>query len=541
MLLGSGFLPMFAVTGSPSVQITYLLRDEFTTDRTAGAVNGTAAEPGGGGNRVVTDAGSRLVISDGELRISGGGTYNDPVIRWDSRSKAVGLAIGFTVIQTEATAGLIADFGWDDNSLADLREHVFFIDGTGKIFARDGNRFSTTYNLQISTAFASQTLYNLAIIMLDTQIVWCARGGIYASWTMLHKATRAAGAPATLWPALNMYNRAGAVREVVAAVLPTWNDGDSVVAALSDGNTITGGASSALDAFFRYERRITLSDLQSDFSMAGSYVGVSKTSDDYYLYIDLGGGYEWRLLMEKLANHDINALTTSEAWGGGFLSKTLAATGSVWEYAYSYPGTTPAQIGNGHGNERQTSLRFWLDGVEITPAMKATGSQLVVIREAILDNGTTDIGTSTTTYTLTPSSGLTLEVAFCWYSAPGSTPNGLVGMWPFVEDFNRGYLVGLDVGWNLATNQAVDSLATSTVSTRGVLLWESGGDWAMCQLRNSAVATYIQDRQDLGKIYPSEAPTLQAGNIQTITPVNYRVKRMASMATYNDLIVLPTA
>jgi hypothetical protein len=30
--------------------MAYLLQDEFTTDRAAGAVNGTAAEPGPGGN-----------------------------------------------------------------------------------------------------------------------------------------------------------------------------------------------------------------------------------------------------------------------------------------------------------------------------------------------------------------------------------------------------------------------------------------------------------------------------------------------------------
>ena len=537
MILGNGFLPMFA-GGSAAIEITYLLRDDFTTDRSGGAVNGTAPEPGPGGNRVAADTGSRMTISSAELQIALGGTYNDPVLRWSPLSKAVGLAIGFTVIQTEAASGLIADFGWDDNSSADLREHVFFI-SSGSIIARDGNRFSATYSATIGT-FAVQTLYNLALIMLDTQVVWCIKGGTYTSWTMLHKATRAAGAPATLWPALNTYNKNAAVREVVAAVLPTWSTGDSVVASLSDGNTITGGAASSLDAFFRYERRLTYEQLLSDFSLSGSYVGVSKSGTDYTFYIDLGGGDEWRLLYEDLANHDVNAITTAEIYNGGSMVQQLAASGSVWEYAYAYPGTTPSQIGNGHGNERMTSLRFWLDGVEITPTSKVTGSQLVVVREGILDDGTTDIGTSVVTYTMTPSSGLTLEVTFDWYVTPTPTPSGLVGMFPMIEAFDRSYLVGLDVAWNMQTNQSVDSMTTPSIVTKAVMAWMSGGQWAQATFRNTAVSTYVQDRQNLLKVYPGETPALQTGNVQTITPVNYRVRRMPSMASYNELIVLPT-
>ena len=58
--------------------ISYLLRDEFTTTRAAGAVNGTAAEPGPG-TRVVVDAGSDLSIAGSQLVFSGGtGSYGDP-------------------------------------------------------------------------------------------------------------------------------------------------------------------------------------------------------------------------------------------------------------------------------------------------------------------------------------------------------------------------------------------------------------------------------------------------------------------------------
>ena len=47
--------------------LRYLLRDEFTTDRAAGAVNGTAAEPGPGGNRYVVDTGNKLSIDNSRV------------------------------------------------------------------------------------------------------------------------------------------------------------------------------------------------------------------------------------------------------------------------------------------------------------------------------------------------------------------------------------------------------------------------------------------------------------------------------------------
>ena len=48
--------------------LRYLLRDEFTTDLAAGAVNGTAAEPGPG-TRTVVDLGNRLYIIGGKAII----------------------------------------------------------------------------------------------------------------------------------------------------------------------------------------------------------------------------------------------------------------------------------------------------------------------------------------------------------------------------------------------------------------------------------------------------------------------------------------
>lgn len=57
---------------------TYLLRDEFTTARADGSVNGTAAEPGPGTRAVATANGGTVAIAGDDLQLVGGATsYND--------------------------------------------------------------------------------------------------------------------------------------------------------------------------------------------------------------------------------------------------------------------------------------------------------------------------------------------------------------------------------------------------------------------------------------------------------------------------------
>lgn len=85
LLMGGGLLPMFGASG-----VTYLLSDEFTTDRAAGAVNGTAAEPGPGGNRAVSDSGNKLSISSGKLALASGGSNFNPYLIYDSVVRAAG-------------------------------------------------------------------------------------------------------------------------------------------------------------------------------------------------------------------------------------------------------------------------------------------------------------------------------------------------------------------------------------------------------------------------------------------------------------------
>lgn len=223
----------------------YLLHDSFKIPFGTGAVNGTTSTSGA--TRSVTDTTLQLSISGDALQFAGNGTYNDPVLHYPVTNKQAGLMLGFTLIQTDASAGVVFDIGYDDNNTSDLREHVFNCT-SGILYARDGNRFSTTYSAAIGT-FSPSTLYNFVIGILDTQVVWLAKGGSYTSWTMLHKAARASGVPSSLYAGANVYNRATAIREILIGTNPAWSD-DTPINSLSNGDAIAGGASSALDAFF---------------------------------------------------------------------------------------------------------------------------------------------------------------------------------------------------------------------------------------------------------------------------------------------------
>ncbi len=79
--------------------VTYLLRDEFTTDAAAGAVNDTAAEPGPGTRRNVGQE-TELSIAGGYL-IGAAGTSPGPSCAWtETFARAVGRVAFTEVVQT---------------------------------------------------------------------------------------------------------------------------------------------------------------------------------------------------------------------------------------------------------------------------------------------------------------------------------------------------------------------------------------------------------------------------------------------------------
>lgn len=130
----------------------YLLHDTFLTDRAAGAVNGTTAEPGPGLRETVENDGS-ISISSGILNFSGQTTvtYGDLVMYYSIPfSRAVGRTVEFRVRRN--SGGVCAGIGlFNDPALALAnRIHCFQLNGAG-VDLRGDPATNGVANLTIST------------------------------------------------------------------------------------------------------------------------------------------------------------------------------------------------------------------------------------------------------------------------------------------------------------------------------------------------------------------------------------------------------
>lgn len=144
--------------GNPS-EIQYLLRDEFITDRAAGAVNGTAAEPGPGTRNAT---GSNVAISSGEIVSTGTGTwgqagwYLSPAI-----ARAVGVA-AIMRIKITGSALFVAGFtSTTDFSFSGYNNNAVTSAG-GPVFSARGTSAATSPSL---ISISNSTYYWLAQIL----------------------------------------------------------------------------------------------------------------------------------------------------------------------------------------------------------------------------------------------------------------------------------------------------------------------------------------------------------------------------------------
>lgn len=95
--------------------VTFLIRDDFSSNLAAGSVHGTPAEPGPG-TRDVNDAGNHLDLNGGYLRAAGRANVCDPGIRYTpTLARATGRAVFLqTVTPTDGDwhGGWGLGFGW---------------------------------------------------------------------------------------------------------------------------------------------------------------------------------------------------------------------------------------------------------------------------------------------------------------------------------------------------------------------------------------------------------------------------------------------
>lgn len=177
--------------------IQYLLRDDFTDTRAAGAVNGTPATPGPG-TRTVVDTESKLSISSGKLSISGGKTSaasGDPGYWLDAQTRDVGKL--FLCELNASSLGLVR-VGWAGaQSGAPSQNAVAF---NGPNLQSFDNSVAVNH-----AATATGTQYFIAIGLRATgafHLVKTTAG----NWLLLWLS--GAGNAATVYPAISNFNAA---------------------------------------------------------------------------------------------------------------------------------------------------------------------------------------------------------------------------------------------------------------------------------------------------------------------------------------------
>jgi hypothetical protein len=150
----------------------YRLNDTFTTDRAAGAVNGTAAEPGPG-VRTAIDTNSKLSIFGGDLNfVTGGVGARDPGVWYGRLARAAGRMI--VADAQMAASGLEIGFGTAVGS-------------TGITWRLAGTNLALRHaGVVLSVGVAAlDTAYAIAVILRgDAGAMFLIKGGAFSNWTL---------------------------------------------------------------------------------------------------------------------------------------------------------------------------------------------------------------------------------------------------------------------------------------------------------------------------------------------------------------------
>jgi len=165
--MGLNFSTRRVLLGGGQV-IRYLLRDEFSDTRAAGAVDGTAAAPGPGTRAVTDSLGNGLAVTGGAATMT---TYvvaaTDPSLSYvETFARTSGRVL---LGQVSYTSDRI--FGWGY-----VTERINFANSDVVSVATSGN---PAVGLMLIN-----TIYDLAIVLRPAGIYVFFKGGTYTTWTL---------------------------------------------------------------------------------------------------------------------------------------------------------------------------------------------------------------------------------------------------------------------------------------------------------------------------------------------------------------------
>lgn len=205
-------------------QKAYRLRDEFSTNRAAGAVNGTLAEPTGGARSVV-DTNSKFTISSGVLSIATGGAANDN-IHWPGIPAAPGRVLAGVLNGTNSNYS----FGWDVDASGSVSGNLNF--GSATLLRVRGSTL-------VGVPPASGTNVYAALILRAAGLFYFVKETTaFPVWTMLWNDLTSNGA--TMYPGAHISATTAVftldqVRVPTRTFIPVPLQSDGFSAATTDG------------------------------------------------------------------------------------------------------------------------------------------------------------------------------------------------------------------------------------------------------------------------------------------------------------------
>lgn len=171
----------------------YFLYDQYITDVTAGAVNGTLAEPVGGA-RNVTDTGSKMSIAGGVLvsAQNGAGSATNPILSYSGQTRAIGRVLTGTMTAVSGRARVYwataSKSATSDGMLSPISTNLYVV--------------QATFNL-IAASVVENTAYQFAYVLRAAGVFLFLKGGIYTNWTLIYSSIL--GTTATLYPTINAF------------------------------------------------------------------------------------------------------------------------------------------------------------------------------------------------------------------------------------------------------------------------------------------------------------------------------------------------
>lgn len=188
--------------------MSYILNDQFTTDRAAGAVNGTSAEPTGG-TRTVTDTNSKLSITGSQLSFAtGGSAAGNPGLLYSVVTRGAGKVLTGTLTVSAGQASL----GWDSNTSGGLYDALLFSGADLFIEIATGSIGGGSV--------VAGTTYQVAYVMRSTGQYYFIKGGTYTNWTLIYVSSTGSG---NLYPGVIVDNTTGvATADNIRIPTSTW-------------------------------------------------------------------------------------------------------------------------------------------------------------------------------------------------------------------------------------------------------------------------------------------------------------------------------